>query len=75
MLGNSMKPLELLRRFTGINFTQNSYMYLTTAVHFAVKKYGRKEGSNGTSVSLTELKKGAESTGSYLQKVPRVIIL
>jgi hypothetical protein len=41
-------------------------MYLTTAVHFAVKKYGRKEGSNGTSVSLTDfLKRIKKGSGRY----------
>ena len=46
---------DLLNRTTGINFPLAAYMNLTRAGNFAVKKYGGKVGSNGSSLPLNWL--------------------
>ena len=48
LTGNGIVTVERLRQITGLNFTENVHMYLSTAASFALKKYGGKDGSNGT---------------------------
>jgi hypothetical protein len=52
---------DLLNRTTGLDFSQATYMHLSTAAAFAVTKYAGKTDSNGTSLPLNWL----------LQKVKR----
>jgi hypothetical protein len=62
--GNRIVTIEMLRRQTGLNFSNNAYMNLVTAANFAVTKYGNKAGSNGTCVPLVlflqRIKKGSK---------------
>jgi hypothetical protein len=48
LTGNGIVTVDRLRQITGLNFTENVHMYLSTAARFALKKYGGKDGSNGT---------------------------
>jgi hypothetical protein len=50
--GNKVVTIQQLCANTGLNICQNVYMYLSTAAKFAIKKYGKKTTSNGTSVKL-----------------------
>jgi hypothetical protein len=52
VVGNRIVSLERLRLVTGLPFTDNVYMYLTTAGRFAIKKYCGKPDSNGTSLTI-----------------------
>jgi hypothetical protein len=60
---NRVVPLDRLRQITGINFSENVYMYLSTAGRFAIKKYGGNPSSNGTcltmSAFMSRIKKGS----------------
>jgi hypothetical protein len=70
--GNGIVTVERLRQVTGLNFTENVHMYLSTAARFALKKYGGKEGSNGTCLTLTAImercKKGSNRYRKLLEK-------
>jgi len=54
---------DMLVRTTGIHFTAAQYLNLQTACHFAVQKYGGKNGSNGSALPLNwlfqRIKKGS----------------
>lgn len=67
-----MVTLERLNQLTGLTFSQNVYMYLQTAALFAVKKYGNKNGSNGTSITLeaflNRIKKGSGKFRKILER-------
>ncbi len=60
---NRVVPLDRLRQITGINFSENVHMYLSTAGRFAIKKYSGKNGSNGTCLTMSafmaRIKKGS----------------
>jgi hypothetical protein len=72
LVGNRVVPLERLRQVSGLHFSDNVYMYLQTAANFALKKYGRNENSNGTSLTLTaimdRLRKGSGKYRRMLEK-------
>jgi hypothetical protein len=72
LTGNRVVSLERLRQITGLPFSNNAHMYLMTAAHFALKKYGGKEKSNGTCLTLTalmeRLKKGSGKYRRMLEK-------
>jgi hypothetical protein len=73
VVGNRIVSLERLRLVTGLPFTDNMYMYLTTAGRFAIKKYCGKPDSNGTSLTiaayLERIKKGS---GKYRRLIEGV---
>jgi exonuclease III len=63
---------DLLIRTTGIPFNAAHYLNLQTACHFAVQKYGNKDGSNGTALPLNWLlqnvKKGSRKFRSVIDR-------
>lgn len=69
-------PLNIVRRATGLNFTQNVHIHLSTAAHFAILKYGRNNNSNGRSVSMSDwmrrIKKGSGRFRNIINLVPVV---
>ncbi len=52
VVGNRLVSVERLRQIIGINFSENVYMYLSTAGRFAIKKYSGKNNSDGTSLTM-----------------------
>jgi hypothetical protein len=74
--GNRVVSLERLRQITGINFSENVYMYLSTAGRFAIKKYSGKNDSDGSSLTMSafmsRIKKGSNR---YRKIIERFIYL
>jgi hypothetical protein len=70
--GNRVVPLDRLRQITGIHFSENVYMYLSTAGRFAIKKYSGKNNSNGTCLTMSafmaRIKKGSSKYRRILEK-------
>ncbi len=62
--GNTVVTIDILRRNTRLNFTNNAYLNLVTAANFAKTKYGNLADSNGTCVPLLlflqRIKKGSK---------------
>jgi hypothetical protein len=57
---------------SGINFSENVHMYLSTAGRFAIKKYSGKNGSNGTCLTMSafmaRIKKGSSKYRRILEE-------
>jgi hypothetical protein len=72
VVGNRLVSVERLRQITGINFSENVYMYLSTAGRFAIEKYSGKNNSDGTSLTMSaymsRIKKGS---GRYRKIIER----
>jgi len=69
---NTVVDFQTLRANTGLNFTQATYFNLVTAANFAIKKYAKKDGSNGTDQSvdwfLSQVKRGSKKFRKMLEK-------
>jgi len=70
--GNRLASLPEINRTTGLVFTYNVYMHLLVAARFAIKKYGNKPVTNGTTLPLAALfignKKGSRRYRKIIEK-------
>ena len=70
--GDRVVNFERACILTGLELTQNVYMYLHTAASFAVKKYRGKEGSNGTSLTLlSHIQRVKKGSGKFRKLIER----
>jgi hypothetical protein len=70
--GGRVVDYNSLCRNSGLNFPPAAYLNLVTAANFAIKKYGNKQDSNGTSLPtswiFTKIKKGSKKFRQQLEK-------
>ncbi|MFO0007160.1 MAG: hypothetical protein ACK559_39210, partial [bacterium] len=69
LTGNGIVTVDRLRQITGLNFTENVHMYLSTAARFALKKYGGKDGSNGTCLTITAIMERCKKGSNRYRKL------